>query len=111
MLELLRVGGLASAPSRARNAAETFAPGSHVRSPALRAVGVDETATPDPYDAYLLQLAENEGYGIAHGRPGPEADGWVEVTAGLTAGELVVVEGALMLKSKLKIGELGEHES
>ena len=43
-------------------------------------------------------------------RLGAEVDGRVEVTEGLTAGELVVVEGALMLKSKLKIGELGEHE-
>lgn len=41
---------------------------------------------------------------------GPETDGRVEVTAGLTAGEPVVVQGALMLKSKLKIGELGERE-
>lgn len=43
-------------------------------------------------------------------RLGAEVDGRIEVTAGLTAGDLVVVQGALMLKSKLKIGELGEHE-
>ncbi len=41
---------------------------------------------------------------------GAESDGQVEVAAGLAAGESVVVQGALMLKSKLKIGELGEHE-
>lgn len=34
----------------------------------------------------------------------------VEVTAGLNPGDLVVVQGAVMLKSKLKIGEIGERE-
>ena len=34
----------------------------------------------------------------------------VEVTAGLAPGEVIVVEGAVMLKSKLRIGEIGERE-
>lgn len=34
----------------------------------------------------------------------------VEVTAGLVRGDVVVVQGAVMLKSKLKVGELGERD-
>ncbi|MBI4264705.1 MAG: efflux RND transporter periplasmic adaptor subunit [Acidobacteria bacterium] len=40
---------------------------------------------------------------------GVESDGWVEIVAGLSAGEPVVTQGAVMLKSKLMIGELGGH--
>lgn len=41
---------------------------------------------------------------------GAGAGGWVPVLAGLKAGERVVVEGAFMLKSKLKSGLIGEGE-
>ena len=41
---------------------------------------------------------------------GTGAGGWVPVMAGLKTGERVVVEGAFMLKSKLKAGSIGEGE-
>lgn len=37
-------------------------------------------------------------------------DEWAEITAGLEPGERVVTTGALMLKSKLKLGEFAESE-
>lgn len=44
-------------------------------------------------------------------RAGREVDGWVEVLEGLQPGEIVATQGAVMLRSKLQIGELGEeHE-
>lgn len=54
--------------------------------------------------------ASDTEFRVREVRLGAESGGRVEVTAGLTAGERVVVEGALMLKSTLKVGELGEHE-
>ena len=41
---------------------------------------------------------------------GASVDEWVEITAGLAQGERVVTTGALMLKSKLKLGEFAEPE-
>ena len=43
-------------------------------------------------------------------RLGREADGWAEVLEGLKAGDVVVTQGAVMLKSKLKIGEFAEED-
>lgn len=42
-------------------------------------------------------------------RIGAEYDGWVEIVEGLSAGEPVATQGAVMLKSAATIGELGEH--
>jgi cobalt-zinc-cadmium efflux system membrane fusion protein len=42
-------------------------------------------------------------------RTGAEHDGWVEIVAGLVAGEPIVAQGAVMLKSKLMIGDVEGH--
>jgi cobalt-zinc-cadmium efflux system membrane fusion protein len=41
---------------------------------------------------------------------GAAPGGWIPVRAGLKAGELVVTDGAFMLKSKLKASSIGEGE-
>jgi cobalt-zinc-cadmium efflux system membrane fusion protein len=41
---------------------------------------------------------------------GASVEEWVEITAGLVLGEQVVTTGAVMLKSKLKLGEFAETE-
>ncbi len=41
---------------------------------------------------------------------GKETDGFYEVLSGLKAGEKVVTEGAFLVKSESKKGELGGHE-
>jgi cobalt-zinc-cadmium efflux system membrane fusion protein len=42
-------------------------------------------------------------------RTGAEHDGWVEIVAGLVAGEPIAAQGAVMLKSKLMIGDVEGH--
>ncbi len=63
----------------------------------------------DNESVVFVEIAENK-FEKRKVELGMNRDGWIEIKAGLKAGEKVVVQGAFMLKSHLKKEEFGEHE-
>lgn len=83
--------------------AGTFVYADFLRKNTLKALVIPREALTESIQNASVYVIQNNNSILKHIKTGIESNGWIEVTAGLEVGELVVVSGQINLKNGTKI--------